>query len=85
MIDKNRVSKTAIEAYKRTLEPKNTKRNITYRERLIELLQKNDEAADKQIYDEYFCEGGSFRGWCLRYASTRSAISTILNMEYDEE
>ena len=85
MIDKNRVSKTAIEAYKRTLEPKNTKRSITYRERLIELLQKNDEAADKQIYDDYFCEGSSFRGWCLSYNSTRNAIREIFNMEYDEE
>ena len=58
---------------------------MTYREKLIELLQKNDEVADKQIFDEYFCGGSSFRGWCLSYASTRSAISTILNMEYDEE
>lgn len=82
MIDKNRVSKTAIEAYKRTLEPKNTKRGITYRERLIELLQKNDEVADKQIYDEYFCGESFFHRWFFGYTSTRDAISEILNMEY---
>lgn len=57
---------------------------MTYREKLIELLQKNDEAADKQIYDEYFCGGSSFRGWCLSYTSTRNAIREIFNMEYEE-
>lgn len=57
---------------------------MTYREKLIELLQKNDEAADKQIYDEYFCGGSSFRGWYLSYTSTRNALSEILNMEYEE-
>lgn len=57
---------------------------MTYREKLIELLQKNDEAADKQIYDEFFCGGSSFRGWCLSYNSTRNAIREILNMEYEE-
>ena len=60
------------------------KTNMTYREKLIELLQKNDEATDKQIYDEYFCGGSSFRGWLLSYTSTRNAINEILNMEYEE-
>lgn len=84
MIDKNRVSKTAIEAYKRTLEPKNTKRGITYRERLIQLLQDHNDESALKIYDEFFCSGSKFRQECHSYASTRGAMGIILDKPYDE-
>lgn len=84
MIDKNRVSKTAIEAYKRTLKPKNTKMGITYRERLIQLLQDHNDESDQEIYDEFFGSGSSFRQACLAYASTRGAMGIILDKQYGE-
>ena len=48
----------------------------------VKLLQKNDEATDKQIYDEYFCGESFFHRWFLSYTSSRNAISEILDMEY---
>ena len=84
MIDKNRVSKTAIEAYKRTLEPKNTKTGITYRERLIQLLQDHNDESAKKIFDEFFCSGSKFNQACQAYTSTRGAMGIILDKQYGE-
>lgn len=81
--EKSQLYSTEQEA-REAIKEKNLKEkpDMTYREKLIELLQKNDEVADKQIYDEYFCGESFFHRWFFGYTSTRDAISEILNMEY---
>ena len=80
---KSQLYSTEQEAYEAVKEKKlKEKPDMTYREKLIELLQKNDEATDKQIYDEYFCGESFFHRWFLSYTSSRNAISEILDMEY---